>query len=185
MLVRVEHMRLEDMLTYTDWRSTVRLLTMQLNDWRTIYERACAADALTPTLTFYNTQIHLSGRVFVSKAMSCDRILSKAFKMFRSPTLDTLTAFAYVLYHFKWALNGNFASYNRVDVYMMTVSNAKKRGQASKNGALSPSSLDLVNYMTYKICETRVDGEDDASKAVRQVSPLIQSNPIRTNSNLN
>lgn len=87
--------------------------------------------------------------------------------MFRSPTLQTLTYFAYVLQNFKYVFSDR--KYEGVEGYMMLNANRYKAGEASRNGVLSPSSLALVNYMTYKINEQRTDGTDVATKAVTQV----------------
>ena len=54
MLFRLEYMQPGDMFTYTDWGATVKLLSMQLRDWRMLLERAC-------DLISWNPQVSLAG----------------------------------------------------------------------------------------------------------------------------
>lgn len=42
MVFRVEQLQPDEMFTFSDWPATIELITMQLNDWRTIMQRACA-----------------------------------------------------------------------------------------------------------------------------------------------
>lgn len=87
--------------------------------------------------------------------------------MYRSPTLQTLTYFAYALQNFKYVFDSG--RHLGVDAYMMLMANRHKVGDSHRNGFLSPSTLELVNKMTYKINEKRTDGDDIATKAVTQV----------------
>ena len=88
--------------------------------------------------------------------------------MFRSPTLETLTFWAYVLQNFKYVLSDR--KYEGQDGYMMLNANRYKAGESARNGMLSPAARQLVNKMTYKVIEPRTDGNDVAAKAVTQVS---------------
>ena len=88
--------------------------------------------------------------------------------MFRSPTLQTLTYFAYVIQNFKYALSDR--KYEGVESYMMVNANRLRASEASRNGILSLASLALVNFIIYKVNEERTDGTDLSTKAVTQVS---------------
>lgn len=66
MLCRIECMEPADMFTYTDWPAIVRLLKMQLNDWRMIYERACAIPSADSSLSIVKRL-----RVMLEPTLSC------------------------------------------------------------------------------------------------------------------